>query len=642
MLRLLPCGGFQRRVFRISLVLLAVLGITWRGGIGSQSPVEIAAVVHAAQETPPEDSEHRGQSPSEESQSESQDPEAADVPPQLSPAGPAAQSVSSLEAEMDVEESDTSAASADELDPVASATGKKLDTSLSTSTARSLEAVEMVPFSQLPPGAQQLLYEIGPPSKVQSPRQMSPAISDASWHGSDRRCAIVTLLIGRTDVTKYAAFLEVATRIREVFAFESEYPHIVFHEGDLPIEHQRFMRNKLSFLQFYSLASVWKTPSWMPPRSEWQAKDRTEGYRLMCRFYSLQLFSIMAKLGYDAFMRVDDDLFIMLQVHYDPFRHMYEKGLLYLYPVKIQECHLPTTWTMIKWVKGYCLGFDWGSRRPNPEKACDDLAEDTMSQMIFDHMFVTRVSFWLEPDVVRFLYDMDQTAQMWNNRWGDAPVQTAALQLFAPEGSVQRLDGLMYEHTSGRNLVYAWGYTWCLECEEASRIFVMVQKFLSVSGFLLGHKDRVAAAQIETWRQDILNTDIGPRASFIAEEIRNIPQQKMFDIVHEIGIWCDGAARIAHFWSMPRYCCCHLDNYRTTEQEITEVNHKVVKAVIKHAGLQVLRRDSDLTLTDLNLTVHTSRAPRASARGRRSPVNIMDALMQGKPVLRQRRLRLLE
>eukprot|EP00403_Amphidinium_massartii_P042213 CAMPEP_0178434556 /NCGR_PEP_ID=MMETSP0689_2-20121128/33483_1 /TAXON_ID=160604 /ORGANISM="Amphidinium massartii, Strain CS-259" /LENGTH=53 /DNA_ID=CAMNT_0020056621 /DNA_START=1 /DNA_END=158 /DNA_ORIENTATION=- len=51
----------------------------------------------------------------------------------------------------------------------------------------------------------------------------------------------------------------------------------------------------------------------------------------MCRFFGVQLFAVMAKLDYDAFMRVDDDVFMLFQADYDPFRRLFESGLVYMY-----------------------------------------------------------------------------------------------------------------------------------------------------------------------------------------------------------------------------------------------------------------------------------------------------------------------
>eukprot|EP00971_Amphidinium_carterae_P308868 6137560-Amphidinium_carterae.2 len=51
-------------------------------------------------------------------------------------------------------------------------------------------------------------------------------------------------------------------------------------------------------------------------------------YRNMCHFYSVHLFAVMAQLGFEAFLRVDDDVFMLMRADYDPFRRIQHPVLL--------------------------------------------------------------------------------------------------------------------------------------------------------------------------------------------------------------------------------------------------------------------------------------------------------------------------
>ena len=61
------------------------------------------------------------------------------------------------------------------------------------------------------------------------------------WDASVR-CAFVSLLRRRGDETRYAAFLESAHRVQDAFRLERRYPHVVFHEGDIPEGHVAALR----------------------------------------------------------------------------------------------------------------------------------------------------------------------------------------------------------------------------------------------------------------------------------------------------------------------------------------------------------------------------------------------------------------
>ena len=133
---------------------------------------------------------------------------------------------------------------------------------------------------------------------------------------TDVRCAFVTLLLTetRTDATKYAAFIEVATRVRAMFKLERQYPWVVFHSEPIKPTHETRLRESIPSVIFRSLEAEWHAPPWAPKRSEWNATDRNEGYRHMCRFFATRCFSLMGEMGFDAFMRIDDDVFFLQPV----------------------------------------------------------------------------------------------------------------------------------------------------------------------------------------------------------------------------------------------------------------------------------------------------------------------------------------
>ena len=129
------------------------------------------------------------------------------------------------------------------------------------------------------------------------------------------RCALATLLITRPDAGDYASFLETATRAREAFALARPYPHVAFHEADLPAAHKARMAAAAPHLLFDDVSDLFARPR---PAARTAAADRDLGYRHMCRFYAWQVFERLEALGFDAVMRVDDDVFFLDRVPYDP------------------------------------------------------------------------------------------------------------------------------------------------------------------------------------------------------------------------------------------------------------------------------------------------------------------------------------
>ena len=309
-----------------------------------------------------------------------------------------------------------------------------------------------------------------PPSPLPAARPPpAPRPPRRPW-GPSVRCAFVSLLRRRADETRYAAFLESAHRVRDAFQLARMYPHVVFHEGDVPETHVRALTARAPWLVFRGLAGVWGNYENQPPAESWAATDRGEGYKHMCRFFGLQVWDEVA--DFDVVMRVDDDVFFLARAPYDPFqfvwksafdrtpmwcprrfRLLWESDADYAWGAETPESHGPTARTFGPWVRAYCeviRGDD-----------CDTLAQGVVHHKFFNNVFATVTDFWKKEDVRKYLAAVDATRGIYVHRWGDAPIQSAAVRLFA-RGHVP-LPGVEYAHVSTDNLIVE-NEVRCLSC----------------------------------------------------------------------------------------------------------------------------------------------------------------------------------
>ena len=74
----------------------------------------------------------------------------------------------------------------------------------------------------------------------------------------------------------------------------------------------------------------------------------------------------------------------------------------------------------------------------------------------FTNFFVSRVQWWFRPEVQQYLRAVDASRGIYVHRWGDAPVQTVALELFASKSTVTRLP-TDYLHVSTMNRILVDG-----------------------------------------------------------------------------------------------------------------------------------------------------------------------------------------
>ena len=117
----------------------------------------------------------------------------------------------------------------------------------------------------------------------------------------------------------------------------------------------------------------------------------------------------------------------------EPFATMRERELVYAYGAEGEESHGETVETIGPWMH---------------DEMGDAADAYDPSSIFFTNFFISRVDWWTSrPEVRSFLRRVDASGNIYKHRWGDAPIQTAALKLFASTGTVSRLP-VAYAHLS--------------------------------------------------------------------------------------------------------------------------------------------------------------------------------------------------
>jgi len=378
----------------------------------------------------------------------------------------------------------------------------------------------------------------------------------------------VALLIARFETTGYTAFLESSRRLREAFALRREYPTIVFHEDGFPEDHKAHIQRYATHVQFHSLRGVWgsptsdfdddddddrrssrrrkKTKEKKQKVVEREATDRSLGYNHMCRFFSWQMFRVAVEaLGLDYVMRVDDDVWMLRRVAYDPFELMWRARAAYAYGCRHREEHDVTRDTLPGWLRDQVGGYF----------AENGNADSVIEDMYFNNLFAANVAWWFASRDVRwFMKLVGDHGGVYRYRWGDAPLQTAAVRYAG--GTVVRFPDLVYVHFSTDNLVVD-GAVRCLTCDEG-RAFLR--------GFARSRHDLFLPAA------EIADVASMHRAAFL-KDLRRVEPALPDDVddalllraALEMSIWCDGAGRIDHLSLLPLHCCCRAGPFHSAD-----------------------------------------------------------------------------
>ena len=93
---------------------------------------------------------------------------------------------------------------------------------------------------------------------------------------------------------------------------------------------------------------------------------------------------------------------------------------------------------------------------------CPRFTRALLTDNIYNNWFVSKVSFWLRPDVQDFLLHVNRTHVIYTERWGDLLWQSAALQLFMDQSKLWMFKDFAYEHASFSTVPFPANPTWKL------------------------------------------------------------------------------------------------------------------------------------------------------------------------------------
>lgn len=271
---------------------------------------------------------------------------------------------------------------------------------------------------------------------------------------------------------------------------------LFLHYGEVPTAQQEELVGSCGtgvHARFMKLGSNHTTlPPGTPPPSEWMHRRRfSEGYRHMIRLFAVGLWPLVASLGYEFVMRMDEDSFLRSPIRYNIFEHMRSSGIDYAYRL--------ASWEDVPG-KGHPEPFHLFVRKylqlrnVTPTWLLDSCIVPSVANFsitncgnlygFYNNFFATRVGFWMQPDVQDWLAHAIATHNIYLRRWNDILWQSAAVQIFMPLARVRMLRDFAYEHATFSRLNRThWDGT------------SGVERCVLFGGLALGSRDNQSAAR---------------------------------------------------------------------------------------------------------------------------------------------------
>lgn len=265
--------------------------------------------------------------------------------------------------------------------------------------------------------------------------------------------------------------------------YNAQFRHdiLIFHNGDFTEQDQRDVAKGRPEIHFHTLIEgslYWGLPyglqkddlvNWVQPRF-------SQGYRMMCRWYSVLIYDYLNRCGYEWYMRMDEDSFIYSKIEYDMFEYMEAHNKQYAYRMATYD-HLEVWDGFAETVQQYIKNkkvtptFLYDYCRPqNIDGMFTGCPQDHDYRGItyppgtgwtgfgyYNNFLIGKLSFFLSPPVQDFLWYMDRTGGNFIYRWNDLVTQSVAVQLFLPKTQVHKFTDWTYEHATLQGSRLVWG-----------------------------------------------------------------------------------------------------------------------------------------------------------------------------------------
>ncbi|SCU84979.1 LADA_0D05028g1_1 [Lachancea dasiensis] len=200
----------------------------------------------------------------------------------------------------------------------------------------------------------------------------------------------------------------------------------------------------------------WSVPDWIDQDRAAEARSQmvqdqviygdSVPYRHMCRFESGFFFQHELLADYEFYWRVEPDIRLFCDIHYDVFRFMKLNNKKYGFILSLSEYEktIPTLWAT---TKQFMHKFPQYVHKNNLlDFVSDDQGESYNMCHFWSNFEVGSLDFWRGDAYQAYFEYLDRAGGFFYERWGDAPVHSIAASLFLDKSELHFFDGFGYYH----------------------------------------------------------------------------------------------------------------------------------------------------------------------------------------------------
>lgn len=280
-----------------------------------------------------------------------------------------------------------------------------------------------------------------------------------------RESATIVALVRNNEITKIKRTI---VQFEEKFNKKFEYPYTFINDQPFTENFKAKVRSFTNAEVFFVQLSpeAWQKPDWIDrdkertAMAELKKQDvsyaQKESYHNMCRFYSGAFYNIpeMAKFRY--YWRIEPDVKFFSDVNYDVFKYLAGTGKIYGFTINIYDIRqsvttlLPETLAFLNLGDNYKYvnkngAFQWiTENRQLPQNARDTGGYSTCH--FWSNFEIGDMDFFRGEAYSNWFKHLDATGKFYYERWGDAPVHSLGLALFADKSQIHWFRDIGYYH----------------------------------------------------------------------------------------------------------------------------------------------------------------------------------------------------
>ncbi|TRM62896.1 glycosyltransferase family 15 protein [Schizophyllum amplum] len=245
-------------------------------------------------------------------------------------------------------------------------------------------------------------------------------------------------------------------RMERRYNHQNRYPWVFLNEQPFTDEFMETVANMTEAQISFGLIPPehWYQPEWIDEEKATQGRQKMHEqniiyaesvpYRNMCRFNSGFFFKHELLQSYKYYWRPNVDYFC--NIAYDPFTYMRENEKIYGWTISFYEWEptIPTLWETTKEFMAQHPGYI------HPDNAMRYLSDDGGKTYNLCHFWsnfeIADMDFWRSPAYQAYFDFLESRGGFYYERWGDAPVHSIAVALFAPKTAIHFFRDVGYRH----------------------------------------------------------------------------------------------------------------------------------------------------------------------------------------------------